>query len=352
MRTLQRILAVVCLLAVLYGLWVLSAPWWAGLGLGAAAAPWTDVLPIAQIVAFPRIVALVFLVGFLAAIALRVRGRALSRAGEPRAGRPGLGALVCLVGAMASVACLILATVPAPSNRPDQEREHTMSIVSWNVHDELSEDNLKELTDGRPDVMVFPEASTGPLRDHLRDMGRDDQYQVFATSTEPGFTPTTVLVSRKLGEYRTADAATTTLGTLTVEPVDPGSRNPTILAVHTASPMPRRMNLWAGDVRSVLDEVCPRAGAAPRSRPMVAAGDFNANPWHAEMAGLPGRAGCQDGLPNSGVSSGTWPSRSPAWARTQIDHVIGNGSVTVDDGRVLPLRGGSDHLPVGATIRY
>lgn len=353
MRTLRRSLAVLCLVGVLYGLWVLSTPRWVALGLEALAAPGTEALPIAQIVAFPQIVSLLFLLGFVVAGVL-LAWRRRRRKGTERSAttRSNLGPAVCVLGLIASVACLVLALVPTPSHRTNMERDHEMSIVSWNVHDELSEDNLRDITDARPEVVVLPEASTGKLRDHLRELGRQDLYQVFATRTDPQFTPTSVLVSTKLGHYRTTDGGTTTPGTLTLEPSDPSSAAPTILAVHTASPVPRAMNLWAREIGSVLDGVCPRTGGKTPRRPTVAAGDFNATPWHGEMVSIPNRPGCQDALPNSGVSAGTWPSNSPAWARTQIDHVIGNGSVTVEDGRILPLPGTSDHRPIGARIRY
>ncbi|WP_178945809.1 endonuclease/exonuclease/phosphatase family protein [Kocuria sp. TGY1127_2] len=342
MRKGLKLASVVFLLPPLYLVFVLVTPWLAVQGIGIAA-PWTTRLVFGQILAFPVLVGCAMGLLFLMWALLGWTSRFLSHDRRTVNVTPLLGILV-------SAVCVVLAANPVSESQTGPSEGETLSVVSWNVHDELNLNDLRDLVVDDPEVVVLPEASTGPLETHLAQLGKGGQYQIFATETKAGVSPTTVMISKNMGRYQVRDGAETTLGTLTVEPRDQNSRKPVILGVHTASPVPNWMDLWDSDVGNVLDAVCsPRH---ERERPVIAAGDYNANPWHGHMASIPSREGCSDALPSSGVSTGTWPSAAPAWARTQIDHIVVNGAVRVEDGKVMSLTGPSDHVPVTATLRY
>lgn len=343
MRRVLTIASVVLLLPPVYLALVLLTPWCASRGLEFRA-PWTTVLGLGQILAFPVLVS--GAMAFLFAVWLGLGWWSRHRSRTGRAIRP-----VPAIGVVLSVLGMVLALNPVADNSSGPSDGRTITLVSWNVHDELSRDDLERLVADDPEVVVLPEASTSSLETNLARLGKGGEYQVFATETKPGVAPTTVMVSKSLGEYEVSEGTSTTLGTLTVTPRDPDSGQPVILGVHTASPVPRWMGQWDDDVGHVLDAVCPADGAAA-SQPVIAAGDYNANPWHGHMAGITARSGCTDALPASGASRGTWPRMLPAWARTQIDHVVVNGGVRVLAGSVMPIEGASDHVPVTATLRY
>lgn len=343
MRRTLKVLSTVALIPAFYLLFVLLTPWLQRQGTGLAA-PWTTSLVVGQVLAFPQIIGGIMAIFFLVWIAAgwllrRVSGRNRRPNGTP------------LVGFLVSAMCVALALHPVSGPQEGPTEGRTMSVVSWNVHDELTRADLGHVVRGNPEVVVLPEASTGPLEKYLSELGKDSDYQVFATSTGSGLSPTSVLISKSLGTYQIAEGEEPTVGTLALRPADPASSNPVVLGVHTASPVPRWMDQWDSDVGSVLDDVCtPRRDDSPR--PVIAAGDYNANPWHGHMATIPGRDGCTDALPASGVSRGTWPSSLAAWTRTQIDHVVVNGDMRVDDADVMPIEGPSDHVPVRATLRF
>ncbi|WP_165168379.1 endonuclease/exonuclease/phosphatase family protein [Rothia uropygialis] len=342
MRKALKLASVLFLLPPLYLVFVLATPWLVAQGTGIAA-PWTTRLVFGQVLAFPVLAGGAMGLLFLLWALLGWIFRCISHERCTINVTP-------LLGILLSAVCVVMAINPVSGTQTGPSEGETLSVVSWNVHDELNANDLRDLIADDPEVVVLPEASTGPLETHLAQLGKSEQYQIFATETKAGVSPTTVMISKNMGQYQVRDGAETTLGTLTVEPRDQNSRKPVILGVHTASPVPNWMDLWDSDAGNVLNAVC--SPQHEDERPVIAAGDYNANPWHGHMASIPSREGCSDALPSSGVSTGTWPSVAPAWARTQIDHIVVNEAVRVEDGKVMSLEGPSDHVPVTATLRY
>lgn len=318
-------------------------------------APGTDLVLLAQALAFPfplcGVLAASFLlwIGLAAAVRRRVR-RTRMRGNGPGTAVPLLG--LVLVG-LALVAFASLPMAAAPGSEQSGGQGRSARVVSWNTHDELAADQLAHLLDGEPEAVVLPETSADSLDALLAREGATGRYQRFSSQGLRGAGPTSVLVSRTLGEYRVAPGAQTTLGTVTVEPVEAASSSPVVVAVHTASPTGAWMPRWRQDVAAVLDAVCGEGGTgspATATRPVVAAGDFNANPWHGRMARL--SAGpCTDALPAAGSLEGTWPSSSPRGLRTQIDHVLVRGA-SVRSAGLAQVQGTSDHLPVEVRLDW
>lgn len=81
--------------------------------------------------------------------------------------------------------------------------------------------------------------------------------------------------------------------------------------------------------------------ALPRDRPLVLAGDFNADPADSELAAL--RRRLADVWPRAGQGRGaTFPSR---WPRRRLDHVYLSAHLRPTRARVVPSKA-SDHRPL------
>lgn len=367
------------LLAVSAG-WLAAASWWPVLR-PSTAFPGTQALGAAQALAFAPEVAVVILGLCLllaaAAVVLARRARGLGKSEVSEGVVPGTapaadgvrggrvlrargtwmprgasGSVLPLVGALLAALVLPPATgaVAAPQPAPTASASgRTLHVVAWNVHDEVTTNQLGALVAGRPEVVVLPEGNPDTVRTELGTLGILADYQVFATQADPGFVPTTVLVSHALGSYREADGVSDAHGMLVLDPADAGSRAPRIIGIHTASPSSvSAMRLWREHLRHVVDAVCTRA---PGDRPVVAAGDVNAVAAHGPLAEAAAR-GCTDALPDRGVHEGTWPSSAPAALRAQIDHVLLGPGVSAEAAGLPSVQGGSDHRPVSATVRY
>ena len=333
---------------------------------GSALASWLSRIPlVAQAIAFPSIAA----AGTVLAVAAALLGGLLARRGEgPRAGggqraakgggprpaRRGPTGFALACSALFAVPSLILAASPgfgiasARGESSSSTSSTAVSVIAWNAAGRAGPEEIRDLLDGRdPDVIVLPEYRDGGeagarrLAGMLTASGRDPRnYSVFSSPTDPAYDPTTVAIHKRLGEYRAAGGIATTFGSLTLRPSDPAK--PTIVAVHTAPPVPGLMGRWRRDldeVRAYMDRERGRA---------ILAGDFNATLRHGGLGSSPRWA---DALASAGSREGTWPSSLPAALASPIDHVFVNSGASVVSAEVIGL-GGSDHNAVAARVAF
>lgn len=193
----------------------------------------------------------------------------------------------------------------------------------------------------------------------------------------PGSAPTTLLVDQALGEYTVALAEDGTEPRVTpraptVVAVPVSGTGPTLVAAHTASPVPEHMDDWRAGLEA-LAEVCapaepttddaaaPADGEAAAPAPeapaadVVVAGDLNATLDH--LAGLGVGRGvlgdCRDSaLATTNGAVGTWPAAVPALLGAPIDHILATRQWSTTAFRVLTDLDdlGSDHRPVVAQL--
>lgn len=101
------------------------------------------------------------------------------------------------------------------------------------------------------------------------------------------------------------------------------------------------MHLQHDDADARARQVTAVLAALPPDRPVVLAGDFNADPDQPELAAL--REGLADAWPRAGRGRGaTFPS---GWPRRRLDHVHCGRGVQATQARVV-ASAASDHRPL------
>lgn len=161
-------------------------------------------------------------------------------------------------------------------------------------------------------------------------------------------TPTSLLVSDRLGRYRQVNADGNDLGEVRAEPVGGPAGRPTLVAVHPQAPVSSALvRIWrAGTTQAIA--------TCRESADEVLGGDFNSTIDHPALR-APGR--CFDVARRIGAAGmATWPQGLPRILGAPLDHVFATSAqwhpVAV---WVAPIPG-SDHralltrlLPVSAT---
>ena len=178
-----------------------------------------------------------------------------------------------------------------------------------------------------------------------------EDYSIFESLLTGEIAPTTLVVHKRLGEYRKVDAVKTTFGSVMLRPVGDrtspagdrtspaGDRTrPLILAVHTSPPLPGLMGDWRADISRL------KAFMEKTSGPAIVVGDFNATLRHIGPV-----TGWMDALAASGSRSGTWPSSAFSWIASPIDHIFASGRAKASDVEVIKLRR-SDHKALAARV--
>lgn len=261
------------------------------------------------------------------------RGRA---AGPPRSR---WGAAGPLVVACASLLLFGAWLGPRAAHRPPVGEGSQLRVATWNAYNSFSPAAARVLLlQGRADVVVLPEQDGGPqlLRD-LADVGLPTTDLAVFTSPPTGTTisPTTIIVRRP--SFVPVPVAQTTFGTVHLRATDPAL--PDIIGLHTVPPLPGLMGRWRTDLALVQQ-------LARAERPTVLAGDFNASLLHGPLRALP-HTSALSALP--AWQRGTWPTSSPRWLRTGIDHVFVPPGWAVSTARVIDIPG-SDHAALITTL--
>ncbi|WP_185174251.1 endonuclease/exonuclease/phosphatase family protein [Rothia nasimurium] len=333
-KTLIRVLW--CLLLAGFLTWLAILLW-----PGHPVTAWlTTRLIIAQAVAFPTLLAVAGAGVLIAAllVALRSRTSTITRC------LAGLTAVACAVSSLLAVADPYGAArynargVPAIGCVNMQ----TYRVTTYNALDTLTDQSLARLLADEPDFLVLPEVSP----DTPALAGGVSGYQLFAsTSGKAHIAPTLTLVSDRLGTY-TAQEVPMTFGALILAPENDDSGHPSLLAVHTAPPVPSYMQQWRDDL-ATIDRL-----ARDGSRPVLIAGDFNATLLHgglASYAGARSHLGADAALTTHRIE-GTWPVGGVLGMRAPIDHImVMQGPPAHSEDITYQQVGDSDHLAVSAT---
>ena len=237
-------------------------------------------------------------------------------------------------------------------NEDGANPRQTVSIVTWNAEDRGNAGDIGTLARRRdPDVIALPEygdyreGSRTRLQNMLAKAGKNpEDYSIFESLPTGEIAPTTLVVHKRLGEYRKVDAVKTTFGSVMLRPVGDRTRpagdrtRPLILAVHTSPPLPGLMGDWRADISRL------KAFMEKTSGPAIVVGDFNATLRHIGPV-----TGWMDALAASGSRSGTWPSSAFSWIASPIDHIFASGRAKASDVEVIKLRR-SDHKALAARV--
>jgi len=185
------------------------------------------------------------------------------------------------------------------------------------------------------DAVSLPESTEAFARDVAAriEARTGSPMQVFYLDDRRGGFGTALLVSERLGEYRTTgEIADGFKANVTAEPVD--GDGPVLAAAHTAAPVPELLEAWETEVQAVADW----CAATPNA---LLAGDLNATLDHP---GLHLRGRCVDAGEQTGTGAyGTWPANYPAAVGATIDHALADGSRWRAVGSQVLDIPGSDH---------
>ncbi len=266
--------------------------------------------PFAQLVAFrPTLLAglVVLAVGATVAAGVRKRGWTLA---------VGLLAVAAVGTVMVAPRALAGVTVP----EPDAPTRPALTVLSFNTYEGQADvDALAALIrDTKPDLIALPE-SAGRFRDKLAPLVPD--YR-FSPSQERGrdVQGVTAAVRADLGDVAVQVDRSTGFPSVTVSGGGLGTLR--FVAFHSVAPTPGAVPQWRSDLAAV-----GRWCADPQSGPVIVAGDFNSTLDHSVFRSA--TTGCTDAAERAGEGLvGTWPSRSPRWLGTQIDHVLVRGGIT------------------------
>jgi endonuclease/exonuclease/phosphatase (EEP) superfamily protein YafD len=220
---------------------------------------------------------------------------------------------------------------PVPPAGPE------LTVLSFNVFQGQADVGAlaAEIHRSRPDLVVLPEAGQrfqGRLLPLL--VGLRYRPSVSTAPDDPDGVGIVVLTSARL-----RDVKATPLGLDTEDRwmrlTGGGLGDVEVVAVHPASPVPRRMSAWVTDL-SMLRQWC-----ADGQGDHIVVGDINATLDHAPLRSAV--AGCTDAAADRGQGLvATWPTRWPRWFGVQIDHVFTSGGLRPASVQVLDLPG-SDH---------
>ncbi|WP_298990929.1 endonuclease/exonuclease/phosphatase family protein [uncultured Pseudokineococcus sp.] len=335
--------------------------------------PWAQLVTLRAVTAAGSLaLALVLLlVGTLVRLRRGRRGR--PRRG-PRGGWPPwvLGLTACLLVVAAGHAGVLLWRAPppaaeappaagAPGRQPGDLVVTTLNVGPQGAD---AEDVVALALRREADVLALseaPEALARGVAEGLARAGRPVQL-LSAPTTERGVSgdpaeallrpraggvllpyvrpQTHLLVAEGLGAYDAAPAPDLRGGAVVALPRD--GEGPPLAAVHTlpAVPLLFDMDLWREETAAAVD-LCGRLPGG------VVAGDLNATPDHAVLAGgACARAGSAAAAP-----PGTWPAGLPAALAAPIDHVLLDAAAWEPVGVVVDPAGASDHRALTAVLR-
>ncbi|MGC4939558.1 endonuclease/exonuclease/phosphatase family protein [Kribbella sp. DT2] len=313
-----------------------------------------EVTPFPQLVAFrPQMLVLALVVGLLLLLRWRL-----------------LGALL-LVLTVTGVALAAPRAISDPEPPEPGSRALTVMVANVLGGGADPEAVAKLIRSQRPDLVSLPEAQVDVrerIQEELKGLGYHG-YTVQANSAPES--ATSVLVSGTLGKVEftadTLDPGRVNAAVPATEP-PPGKAEPDqagvvqqtttrfghivvtggtlgklrLIAYHGYPPLPSEVTTWKQDL-VVLRKWCSS------DVPTIVAGDFNATTDHADFRDALGK-NCRSVGPAVGAGlQGTWPSDRPAFARTQIDHVVAGAGVEPSRFKTYDIDG-TDHRAVIAAV--
>lgn len=254
-------------------------------------------------------------------------------------------ALVMLAGSLANTGVLLARSGGSDGVGAGGD-ETAVTVLAWNtLGGAASPQSIAQLViETDADIVSLPETDERAAAEVARLVGLEGKTMAADTTRGPegdSDVPTSVLISRDLGEYRLDETAGSTpdLPSGVWVPVD--GTGPTIVAAHPLPPLPGISAQWSAG----LDWVGERCDDPD----VIVAGDLNATVDHLAST----MDGCRDAAIESGVAAhGTWPSSAPAWLAAPIDHVLVGAGWEVRGASVITASddAGSDHRPIVAEV--
>lgn len=299
------------------------------------------VLFVAEITGFPRITPVVQLLAFypyvVIAGGLAIAGSLLVRS------RPLVG--LSVVAVIASIALLVL-TKPSPNITSGQNSADPMAqqlrVVSANVLEGKATQAVLDKVASEPtptDVLAIiecPEICNVALNTEATK--KAFPYRIIRSI--PGARGAAILSRtpvRWLSEPGEINSEYPGLPTVVVQR---GTQQLTVKIAHPLLPWPGRLDEWSRDLADL------QQFAATTPGPRIVLGDFNANHFHRQFRDILGAGPVLDSTAGIG---GTWPSFVPAWAGSQIDHILTSGEFATSAAGSWDVEG-SDHRAVFADL--
>lgn len=280
----------------------------------------------------PHAVAPALLGVVLLAVAARLRRTKSGRRSAP---------LLGLVGGVVALTAMVGCQVPrfVADDRPAAGPSFTVAAVKLRLG-EADPDDVTRVT-SRADVAVLTEI-TEPLADRLSALGLTDRLPYALDVDLPGRgSRGTMVYSRfPLSSAQALMKGSVHQNWVTTVAV-PEFGEVTLVAVHPRRPH-ARAKTWLGEQQALR-------AALPRDPLTVVAGDFNAVPEHASMAGLheDGFAGATDITGNGQLRTFIAGGALPPLIR--IDHVLVSAQLTATSTTTLDVAR-TDHLGLQAVI--
>ncbi|MGQ7295076.1 endonuclease/exonuclease/phosphatase family protein [Quadrisphaera sp. KR29] len=290
-------------------------------------------VPLAQLLPFRGVLAIVLLAAALLVLAAAALLRLVRRRSRPAGQRArrglspsglspsGLRPSVLLATGLALAAVVHAGVLAHRGVLPPAAAPAAADLVVLALNTEHGGAAPGEVADAvaraRADVVVLPETPAALAQQVVDSLGTGtggaSAYALATASTSPEPThATSLLVAARLGAPSPAPAPEVALAAVAATtPELPGP----VVAVHPIAPVPRggMVERWRADV--------PRAVAACTASPgAVVAGDFNATLDHPALRDL---GPCVDAAAAAGAGGlGTWPASVPALLSAPIDHVL------------------------------
>ncbi|MET0828952.1 MAG: endonuclease/exonuclease/phosphatase family protein [Microbacterium sp.] len=299
--------------------------------------------PIAQVVSFRGLLAVVFaavvVVALLLAIARPLRAFALTVA------------LIAAVAMIANVA--IIATRGVGTETLPAKSDSSIRVMTWNTAGSAtSPDTVARIAVAMDaDIVTLPETTieTGEkVALAMRELGHPMwAHYTDYPSTQWDAGSTTLLISPDLGDYAVIESSldgssnTSTVPSAVAMPTS--GDGPIVVAAHAVAPRQSYMQYWRDDLQWLADQCVDDN--------VIMAGDFNATIDHMSNLGVDGGTlgRCHDGAAETGNGGvGTWSAQLPSLVGAPIDHVMASSHWKPSGSLVLRSMdgSGSDHRPL------
>ena len=299
--------------------------------------------PVAQIISFRGLLAVVFavlaMVALLLAIARPLRAVALSVA------------VISLIAAVAGAA--IVTTRGIGTDTLPAKTDSSIRVMTWNTAGSATApETVAQIAVAMDaDIVTLPETTieTGEkVALAMRDLGHP-MWAHFTDypSTQWDAGSTTLLISPEVGDYAVIESSldgssnTSTVPSAVAMPTS--GDGPIFVAAHAVAPRQSYMQHWRDDLQWLADQCVDDN--------VIMAGDFNATIDHMTDLGVDGGTlgRCRDGAIETGNGAvGTWTTQIPALLGAPIDHVMASSHWNPTGSLVLQSMdgSGSDHRPL------
>ncbi|WGD38379.1 endonuclease/exonuclease/phosphatase family protein [Lysinibacter sp. HNR] len=304
---------------------------------------WPQLAGLEQTIGFAQVIALRG-AAIAAAIAVIVLATILSVIIRPLRGF--LAGLIVILILFAIANTAILVTRSFGGNSFGTKTPSSLTLGTWNIGgDAVSSEVVARFSvDNSLQVLSLPETTADTaqqIANTVVQLGGPHMAVHHISTGAAAARSTSLLISEELGRYQMTNTLgnTSTLPSLVATPLgDPAL--PTLVAVHTHSPLVEKMETWRADL-SWIDTVCQRPNT-------ILAGDFNATVDHFGIKNT-----CTDAALSTGQAFfGTWPTAFPTLLGTPIDRVVYTTEWKADGFKIDQThdRAGSRHRPVVAQL--